>query len=79
MPAGRYVLRLEGQWEKWQEPAVVTVKIEQNVAHGFNLLAALIVLSIVPVIMGFYHISFERRRWSESMFGGGDDSDDDDD
>ena len=68
MPAGRYVLRLEGQWERWQEPAVVTVKIEQNVTHGFNLLAALIVLSIIPVLMGFYHISFERRRWSESMF-----------
>jgi len=79
MPAGRYVLRLEGQWERWQEPAVVTVKIEQNVTHGFNLLAALIVLSIIPVLMGFYHISFERRRWSESMFGGGDHSDDDDD
>ena len=78
MPAGRYVLRLEGQWEKWQEPAVVTVKIEQNVAHGFNLLAALIVLSIVPVIMVFYHVGFERRRWLESSVDGGDDSDDDD-
>jgi hypothetical protein len=77
MPAGRYVLRLEGQWERWQQPAVVTVKIEQNVTHGFNLLVALIVLSIIPVLMGFYHISFERRRWSESMFGGGDDDDDD--
>jgi DNA-directed RNA polymerase subunit RPC12/RpoP len=78
MPAGRYVLRLEGQWERWQQPAVVTVKIEQNVTHGFNLLVALIVLSIIPVLMGFYHISFERRRWSESMFGGGADDDDDD-
>src|ERR1043165_6463087 len=78
MPAGRYVLRLEGQWEKWQEPAVVTVKIEQNVAHGFNLLAALIVLSILPVLMLFYQISFERRRWSESSVDGGDDSYNDD-
>lgn len=69
MPAGRYVLRLEGQWEKWQEPAVVTVKVEQNVTHGFNLIAALIVLSILPVLMGIYHVRFERRRWSESMFG----------
>ena len=40
--AGRYVLRLEGQWEKWQQPAVVSVKIEQNVTHGFNLILALI-------------------------------------
>ena len=78
MPAGKYVLRLEGQWEKWQQPAVVTIKIEQNVTRGFNLLIALIVLSIGPVIMIIYHIGFERRRWSESMFGGGDDSDDED-
>jgi len=81
MPVGRYILRLEGQWEKWQEPANVSIKIEQNVTHGFNLLLALIVISVVPIIMGIYHISFERRRWSESMFGGGSSggSDDDDD
>jgi len=78
MPAGRYVLRLEGQWERWQQPAVVTVKVEQNVTHGINLLVALIVLSVGPVLMVVYHIGFERRRWSESMFSGGDDSDDDD-
>jgi hypothetical protein len=81
MPAGRYVLRLEGQWEKWQQPATVSIKIEQNVTHGFNLLLALIALSVGPIIMGIYHIGFERRRWSESMFsssGSDDDSDDDD-
>jgi hypothetical protein len=79
LPAGKYVLRLEGQWERWQQPAVVAVRVEQNVTRGFNLLVALIVLSIGPVIMLVYHIGFERRRWRESMFGGGDDSDDDDD
>ena len=76
MPGGRYVLRLEGQWERWQQPAVVNIRIEQNVTRGFNILIALIVLSIGPVIMGIYHISFEHRRWSESMFGGGDEDDD---
>ena len=78
MPAGKYVLRLEGQWERWQQPAVVSIRIEQNVTHGINLLIALIVLSIGPVIMVIYHIGFERRRWSESMFGGGDDDSEDD-
>ena len=78
MPGGRYILRLEGQWEKWNQPATVGIKIEQNVARGFNLILALIVLSIGPIVMGIYHIGFERRRWSESMFGGGDESDDDD-
>jgi hypothetical protein len=50
------------------------------VTHGFNLLLALIALSVGPIAMGIYHIGFERRRWSESMFsssGGSDDSDDD--
>jgi hypothetical protein len=80
MPAGKYVLRLEAQWEKWQSPATVNIKVQQNVVHGVNLLVTLIVLSIVPVLMLIYHIGFERRRWSESMFaGGGSSSDDDDD
>ena len=78
MPAGRYILRLEGQWERWSQPALVSIRIEQNVTHGFNLLIALIVLSIGPIVMAIYHIGFERRRWSESMFGGGDDDSDDD-
>lgn len=79
MPGGRYILRLEGQWEKWQQPTTVSIKIEQNVTHGFNLLIGLIVLSIGPIIMIIYHISFERRRWSESMFGGSTSDDDDED
>lgn len=70
LPAGKYVLRLEGQWEKWQQPATVSVRIAQNVTRGLNLLLLLIAISIVPILMGIYHISFERRRWSESMFGG---------
>jgi uncharacterized Zn finger protein (UPF0148 family) len=79
LPAGRYILRLEGQWEKWQQPAVVAVKVEQNVTHGFNLLLVVIALSVGPIIMIIYHIGFERRRWTESMFAGGEESDDDDD
>ena len=78
VPGGRYVLRLEGQWEKWQQPATAAIKIEQNVSNGFNLLLLLIGLSIVPIIMGIYHFAFERRRWSQSMFGGSEDSDDSD-
>jgi hypothetical protein len=77
LPAGRYLLRLEGQWERWQQPATVSVKVEQNVMRGFNLLIALIILSIGPIAMAIYHIRFEHKRWSESMFSGGDDSGDD--
>jgi hypothetical protein len=79
MPGGRYILRLEGQWEHWQQPATVNIKVEQNVIHGFNLLVALIVISIGPVLMLIYHIGFERRRWADSMFTESGSSDDDDD
>ena len=78
MPTGRYVLRLEGQWEKWQEPAAVSVTILQNVPTGLNLLLALIAISIGPIAMLIYHISFERKRWSESMFTSSGSDDDDD-
>ncbi len=78
LPAGRYILRLEGQWETWTQPAVVSIRVEQNVTHGLNLLIALIAVSVGPILMIVYHIGFERRRWSESMFSGGDGSDDDD-
>jgi hypothetical protein len=70
---------LEGQWEKWQEPAVVSVAIHQNAINGLNLLIALIAISIGPIVMLIYHINFERRRWSESMFSSSGSDDDDDD
>jgi len=79
LPAGKYVLRLEAQWERWQQPASVSVRIEQNVSNGFNFVLMLIGLSIVPVIMAIYHFTFEKRRWSESMFTPISDSGDDDD
>lgn len=71
LPAGKYTLRLEAQWERWQQPATVTVQIEQGAVSGFNAVAAIVVLSIIPIIILLWHWMFERRRWSESMFGGG--------
>ncbi len=76
LPSGKYVLRLEAQWEKYQEPASVAIKVQQNVANGFNFVLLLIAITILPIIMGIYHINFERRRWRESMFGGGAEEDD---
>ena len=72
LPEGRYTLRLEAQWgDKWQQPANVNIKIEQGAPRGFNFLFAFIGLSVIPVLVGLWHWSFERKRWSESMFGGG--------
>lgn len=69
LPAGTYTLRLEGQWEHWeQQSPPLNVKIEQGVAHGIYWLLALAVLSVVPVIVFFRKLSFEGRRWKDSMY-----------
>ena len=69
VPAGTYTLRLEGQWEKWQQGSPgVSVMIEQGVSHGGYWLTALIAISIVPIFMFFRRLAFEARRWKDSMY-----------
>jgi len=66
LPAGKYTMRLEAQWERWQQPAALSVRVEQNVSRAINFLIALIGLSIIPVIVLIYQIMFEKRRWEDS-------------
>jgi hypothetical protein len=68
LPAGKYTLRVEGAWQDWQQPMPVSLRVEQNVNRGVNFLCAFIVLLIVPVLGLFRKISFESRRWKDSMF-----------
>lgn len=75
LPAGKYTLRVEGTWEKWQQAMPVTVKVEQGVNRGVNFICALILLLLVPVIGLIRKVTFESRRWSESMFGSTESSD----
>lgn len=86
LPAGTYTMRLEAQWEKWNQsvPPQLTVRVEQGEPRVLNLLLTLIALSIVPVIVAIRHFNFERRRWADSAFNpyessesSGGDSDDD--
>jgi hypothetical protein len=69
LPAGKYTLRIEGTWEKWQTPMPVAVKVEQNVMRGVNFCVALILLAIVPVLGIIRKLTFESGRWKDSMFG----------
>jgi hypothetical protein len=66
LPAGKYTMRLEAQWDKWQQPATVSVRVEQNVARPINLLLALLCLSVIPIIVLIRQIMFEKRRWEDS-------------
>ena len=77
LPAGKYTLRVEGTWEKWQEPMPVSLKVEQNVNRGVNFICALIALAIVPFFGLIRKWSFEASRWKDSMFGSSSGSDDD--
>ena len=69
MPAGTYLMRVQGTWGQWQKPLPVTVKVEQNVTRGVNFCVAFLLLAIVPVFMLIKKAAFEAKRWSESMFG----------
>jgi len=68
MPAGQYTLRLEAQWEKFQQPASVSVRIEQGVPRVLHLFLTLILISIIPFFVMLAHFSFEKRRWADSDY-----------
>ena len=71
VPAGTYTLRLEGQWEQWQQQSPpLSVTIEQGVPRGIYWLMALIAISIVPVLVFVMKLTFEGRRWKDSMYSG---------
>ncbi|MEP7074258.1 MAG: DUF4178 domain-containing protein [Acidobacteriota bacterium] len=81
LPAGQYTLRVEGTWEQATQPMTVSVKVEQSVNRGVNFCCAGVILLIIPLLNLFRKITFESKRWKDSMFGsssssGSDDSDD---
>ena len=69
LPEGKYTLRVQGTWGKWQQDLPLTVKVEQNVIRGVNFCLALLALAIFPILSLFRKFAFESKRWSESMFG----------
>jgi hypothetical protein len=66
LPAGKYTLRLEAQWERWSSPSSFEIDVVQGVPRFFNLLLALIGISIIPVMVVIRHFMFESARWSNS-------------
>jgi hypothetical protein len=75
LPAGKYTLRIEGTWQNWQAQMPIQIKVDQGVNRGVNFVCAMLILLIVPVVGLIRKMTFESRRWSESMFSatGGDD------
>lgn len=75
LPAGKYTLRVEGTWQNWQAQMPVQIKVDQGVNRGVNFVCALLLLLLVPVIGLIRKMTFESKRWADSMFSysGGDD------
>jgi hypothetical protein len=68
MPTGQYMLRIEAQWEKWQQPAQVSIHIDQGVPRVLHLFLVMLFLSIIPVFVAISQFSFEKRRWADSDY-----------
>jgi DNA-directed RNA polymerase subunit RPC12/RpoP len=65
---GRYVLRLETQWEEGKMPPPLHVRVREGVFRLPHLLLALLAISIFPVIALILQAAFEGRRWQESAY-----------
>ncbi|MEO8380372.1 MAG: DUF4178 domain-containing protein [Acidobacteriota bacterium] len=80
-PKGRYVLRVEGQWEAGKPPPAVTLRAREGVFRISHFLLAFIAVSVFPGLALLRQISFESQRWKDSSFTpfGQLNADDDDD
>jgi hypothetical protein len=70
LPAGKYTLQLAVSSPDRTAPVTVDVRVEQSVPRFLHWLLALGAVSVIPVCVILYHISFEKRRWENSEFGG---------
>jgi len=75
VPAGTYVLRMVPQWEGKVSPVnAFSVELKSGVIHGLYYILALVAIVLFPIFAVFRALTFEGRRWQESMFStsGGD-------
>ena len=68
LPADKYNMRMEIQWEHWQQPMPLTVRVEQGVPRLSHMFLAMLAISIIPLIVAVWHLVFSRRRWEDSPY-----------
>jgi hypothetical protein len=80
VPAGRYVLRLQPQWEKGNVPSRYGITLRSRVPRLYQAVLAVLALAAWPLLVAWRRMRFESERWSESDHPwGGSGGDDDDD
>jgi predicted RNA-binding Zn-ribbon protein involved in translation (DUF1610 family) len=69
IPQGRYVLRLEPDFEAGKAPASYTIRLRSGVPHLYRLVVFILIVLLGPLFFLFSKASFENRRWAESDTG----------
>ena len=71
VPKGRYVLRLEPEFEAGKAPPSYHVTLRSGVTHFGRFILVLFLLTLGPLAMGLSYVRFESRRWAESDYASG--------
>jgi uncharacterized protein DUF4178 len=66
VPPGRYVLRLEPQWEAGQRPPYYQLTVRNRVPRFSYAVLAILAVMAWPLILTWRWLRFEVARWSES-------------
>lgn len=70
LPPGQYTLRLEAHTDAKNPIVPLHVRVRQGVPRWLHWFLALLAISVIPLCVLIYHISFESRRWRDSNVKG---------
>ncbi|HJQ37474.1 MAG TPA: DUF4178 domain-containing protein [Thermoanaerobaculia bacterium] len=79
---GRYVLRLETQWQDGQPAPALHVVVTEGIFRWPYFILALIAVGVLPLLGVIRQFAFEQQRWADSAyspFGQSSDSEEEDD
>jgi hypothetical protein len=66
VPPGRYLLRLEPQWEAGRTPPEYQLTVRSRVPRFSYAVLAMLAVLVWPVLLSWRWFRFEVARWSES-------------
>src|SRR5262249_9080988 len=65
---GRYILRVETQHPRDKPAPEVDVDVREGVFHATPFVIGAVLLLALPLCLGLYKLSFEKRRWENSDY-----------
>ena len=68
LPAGSYVMRLEGQWPKNTSPRNVRIRADEGAFLWSHFFLAFWAVTIPALFAGYRGVAFEHARWGEASY-----------